>query len=126
MKKYLLVIAVSFLLAGCKPGEEKATLLAKDSIAQNMKDPSSAQFRELHYVQHSENEDGVITASVCGETNGKNSYGAYAGFTPFYVTLTMKPKGMLSKGVTFSILGSDVYSGDRAPNDAYLKACSPN
>lgn len=49
---------------------------AKDAAAAELRDPSSAQFREVEAV------DGA----VCGEINGKNAYGGYAGFTRFYVT----------------------------------------
>lgn len=45
-------------------------------VASLLIDPSSAQFRNVR--------EG--NAALCGEINGKNSWGAYAGFTPFYWT----------------------------------------
>lgn len=44
-----------------------------------MKDPSSAQFRNFGAAKAS---DGTI--HICGETNARNSFGGYVGFTAFY------------------------------------------
>ncbi len=52
-----------------------------------MKDPSSAQFREMK-------RQGPL---ICGEINAKNSYGAYAGFQPF---LVWDGKAMVAKDGT--------------------------
>ena len=49
----------------------------KKAIADSLKDPSSAQFRNVRLVEYL---DGVV---VCGDVNGKNSYGGYVGFTNF-------------------------------------------
>ncbi len=46
---------------------------AKKAAASLLKDPGSAQFREVQ-------QGGRL---VCGEINGKNTYGAYSGFTRF-------------------------------------------
>lgn len=50
---------------------------AKKAIADSLKDPSSAQFRNVRIVKYG---DGSV---VCGEVNGKNSYGGYVGFKTF-------------------------------------------
>ena len=50
----------------------------EEEISQMLRDPSSAQFRGVHY---SDTMDNVI----CGEVNAKNGFGAYGGYTPFYV-----------------------------------------
>lgn len=52
---------------------------AKASIASSVKDPSSVQFQSLFI-------SGTKLAVLCGELNGKNSYGAYVGFRRFYST----------------------------------------
>jgi hypothetical protein len=51
----------------------------KTAAAAQMKDPGSVQFRNLKAVINGGNEEGL-----CGEMNGKNSYGGYVGFTQFY------------------------------------------
>jgi hypothetical protein len=48
---------------------------AKEKVANQLKDPSSAQFKNLKF-------DGSV---VCGEVNGKNSMGGYVGYAQFHV-----------------------------------------
>lgn len=58
---------------------------AKKLVAAGLRDPGSAQFRDLKKVGE----------TVCGEVNGKNAYGAYAGFKHFIVdagAVTMEPE----------------------------------
>ena len=55
--------------------EQKAKQLAADQLI----DPGSAQFRNVHTVS------SAAGSRVCGEINGKNRMGAYAGFTRFIV-----------------------------------------
>lgn len=52
---------------------------AKDSLTRSFKDPSSVQYRGLFI-------SGKPMLVLCGEVNGKNSYGAYVGFRRFYAT----------------------------------------
>jgi hypothetical protein len=52
----------------------------------NLKDPSSAQFRDVE-VRNAEMDEGrPPVASWCGYLNAKNGFGAYTGFTPFVMT----------------------------------------
>lgn len=53
---------------------------AKKIIARAMKDPMSAQFRDMYAITRGTGDD-----TVCGEVNAKNSYGGYVGFRLFYV-----------------------------------------
>lgn len=52
------------------PGEQ----LAKAAVREQLRDPSSAQFRRLR---------AGPADTVCGEYNAKNAYGGYVGFAPF-------------------------------------------
>jgi hypothetical protein len=52
---------------------------AKANVTANLKDPASAQWRGLYI-------SGSKMPALCGEINGKNSYGAYIGFRRFYAT----------------------------------------
>lgn len=74
-RKIVIVVLVccSVALSGCS--EEKA----KQAAAAQLIDPGSAQFRNVHTVS------SAIGSRVCGEINGKNRMGAYAGFTRFIV-----------------------------------------
>lgn len=60
-------------LASC--GELGETGKAKDAVRRLLKDPDSAQFRDVQAC--------AKPGAIQGEVNGKNSYGGYAGFEPF-------------------------------------------
>jgi hypothetical protein len=71
-------VFVMTLLWGCEfiPGTaEYQEAKARSAVAQTLIDPSSAQFRNVTARE----------GAVCGEINGKNRMGAYAGFVRFYV-----------------------------------------
>lgn len=52
---------------------------AKQQIADQLKDPASAQFRNVR-------ASTLRDTDVCGEVNAKNSFGGYTGFKRFVVT----------------------------------------
>jgi hypothetical protein len=81
-KAYVIVAALA--LVGC--GEFGAEGEARRLVADQLKDPASAQFRGI--ASESVPEGGVTTVYVCGEVNGRNSYGAYSGYQRFVVDLT--------------------------------------
>ena len=56
---------------------------AKAAAAHDLRDPSTAQIRELRLGEWGGNR------VLCGEVNGKNAYGAYAGFTGFVAKASM-------------------------------------
>ncbi|EOZ7525305.1 membrane lipoprotein lipid attachment site-containing protein [Enterobacter quasiroggenkampii] len=123
MKKILLALVIPLVLAGCKPGEEKAISLAKSEVAANLKDPASAQFRDVKVAKMTDAEDGRVVAVVCGEVNGKNGFGAYAGFHPFFVELNMKSKGIFSKGVDYTLGDHFLSTSDKPTPPAYTERC---
>ena len=49
---------------------------ARAAISDTLKDPESAKFRYIVTVP--------AERVVCGEVNGKNSFGAYSGYSRFY------------------------------------------
>lgn len=57
--------------------EADAIERAKRAVSDDLKDPGSAQFRNVRLVPYSD------TKVICGEVNAKNSYGGYAGFAHF-------------------------------------------
>ena len=64
MKKILLVLVIPLILAGCKPGEEKAISLAQSEVSANLLDPGSAQFRNVKVVKMTNADDGSVNAVV--------------------------------------------------------------
>jgi hypothetical protein len=68
-------LSLLLVLAGCsQPTDPFAA--EKAIVLEGLKDPGSAQFRNLKRY----------TRMVCGEVNAKNSYGGYVGFEPFLVS----------------------------------------
>lgn len=57
--------------------DERILEIAKQVTADSLKDPDSARFRNVGIRQFGE------LRIVCGEVNGKNSYGGYVGFVRF-------------------------------------------
>jgi hypothetical protein len=90
---------VLFSLAGCstppKPAAQKplilyrypmgenAVLLAHTMASHDLKDPDSAKFRDAFFVTSDNRGESRDKSkdSWCIEINGKNSYGAYVGYT---------------------------------------------
>lgn len=69
------VLAVAIAACGgCQPQPVDVEALVKADAVARLKDPESAQFRNVRTVH------GI----VCGELNAKNSFGGYVGFEPFY------------------------------------------
>lgn len=60
----------------------------KAKLTQNLKDPSSAQFRNvrrLSFLDMGDKDPWSYSGHYCGEINGKNSFGAYIGFQKFHM-----------------------------------------
>lgn len=70
-----------------KPISDQAWIATiRESASVDMKDPSSTQVRDLYLISSDR------SAHICGQINGKNSYGAYAGFQWMFAnTLTAAP-----------------------------------
>ena len=68
---------------------------AQKSVASKMKDPASAQFRNV--VAKGPNSDPKKW-SICGEVNGKNAYGGYSGFTRFAYDESLNDSWIESEG----------------------------
>lgn len=50
----------------------------KNGVSNRMRDPESTQIRNVYSIIR------VRSEIICGEVNGKNAYGGYAGFTRFF------------------------------------------
>ncbi|MDJ0087717.1 hypothetical protein [Pantoea allii] len=105
MKKlgYLVLVLSVALLTGCKPSDDQMLRVGKDALSQALKDPSSAQFRSMHFVPDPNQSDSVASGFVCGELNGKNSFGAYVGFKRVYIHVEGEPRWVIPLlGVVYS------------------------
>lgn len=126
MKRILFFLALVSLV-GCKPNADKALELAQKEVAADTKDPDSAKFRYLRFVQRDDMPDGAVSGLVCGQINAKNGFGAYAGFSPFMLEIRMKSKGFFSSGVTYAILSKRIYTEfNQSDLATYQKECGPD
>ena len=81
--------------------DEESLEVIRLEVAEGLRDPDSAKIRNVYKV------DGGVSELVCGEVNGRNAYGGYAGFTPFY--------GSLIESIGFFIL-----YGIEDPDDTFI------
>jgi len=72
------MILLAAMLAASANYDAAIIAEAKTSIANELLDPQAAQFRGIHVVPGANGG-----RKVCGEVNGKNSYGGYVGFRGF-------------------------------------------
>ncbi len=66
-------------------GPQEAIKRAKEKVVSELKDPTSAQWKNVYFNQKS---DG--TAVICGQVNGKNSYGGYVDFRGFIAQVSLE------------------------------------
>lgn len=76
------IVALGVVLTGCTPS---AVDKAKAAVAEKLRDPDSAKFRNVVSGTNSEGLD-----AVCGEVNGKNTFGAYSGYERFMTNTDAK------------------------------------
>lgn len=97
--RVMLSCVAAITLAGCdsksatqeqpKPDRRQFELSrVKAKVAENLKDPSSAQFRNVRRIPLAElsgKDPWDLPGHYCGEVNAKNSFGAYIGFRKFTI-----------------------------------------
>ncbi len=113
----LLFVAVSlvavtyYLNARAKTGDLQEK--GRQIIADMMRDPSSAQFRN------------VVAAESCvtGEVNGKNGFGGYAGFQQFYYD-DARGVGQIEPNASFALSVDAARLNDLAANADFQFAYS--
>lgn len=70
-----------------RPASAKEIAIIRASFEDKLKDADSAKFKDvLVYVK----PGAEPVHSLCGQVNSKNSYGAYAGYSPFFGVLVPK------------------------------------
>lgn len=101
--RLILAVATILLVAGCvdvndtpvatrpTPVTERDRGFIQTGIIDDLKDPGSAQTRNLMAYDLSDGQGRII----CGQMNGRNSFGAYVGYQPFY--LRVKDGAVVSK-----------------------------
>jgi len=115
MKLRILVLCLAGLsAAACNKDSTqiKAAEAAKAAVTAVLKDPDSAQFRNIVILE---------SGTVCGEVNAKNSFGGYTGFDKFYY---LEGEDLLDpdKNDRVFIVGS-LDLNDYVNNYVYSKVC---
>lgn len=90
MKKYFALSICALLLSGCKPTADEATKLAKQEISSIMKNPDSVKFSNIYVREYGSGSNGNAIYCVYGKVNGKNSFGAYSGDSPFAINMLIE------------------------------------
>lgn len=77
-----LALAGLVALPAFAQGKGYSSLVAKvkKEVVRDFKDPDGAKFRDLALYQTQTGKTGDL---VCGQVNGKNSYGAFVGYRNF-------------------------------------------
>lgn len=72
---------------------------AREKISEELKDPNSAQFSKMQYLENPAYKSRVL----CGYVNAKNSYGGYIGATFFFAAALKEPDDVtsLTKWITY-------------------------
>jgi hypothetical protein len=115
-----------FLMTATAPAAPSRALnetlieIGKKGIQENLKDAESARFRELTVHRGETPAEGVYY--VCGEVNSKNSYGGYAGFTPFFAQVLYWEKQGAGIPGTAGVITNDMDPGAAAK--FYRTMCS--
>ncbi|MDQ2324994.1 hypothetical protein RBI98_09375 [Citrobacter koseri] len=82
---FTIAIVMFSAISGFRPMDYQLEKYGISAFRQALKDPESAQFRNIKLVK-SEQKGGLYKGGyVCGEFNAKNGFGAYGGFHRFYV-----------------------------------------
>ena len=71
------VFVISTIIYDNYPKENALITEIKQNIRADLKDPNSAEFRNVFITS---------VGHICGEVNAKNSFGAYTGFKRFFAT----------------------------------------
>lgn len=94
MKRLTAVALFGAALCACSQ-EASLQAGAEHAIRGKLKDPGSAEFTNT-FIVRSKDVDGAAMVTVCGDVNGRNSFGGYAGATRFLVTHMVHEGGDLS------------------------------
>jgi hypothetical protein len=74
--------------------------LAKESISKMLRDPSSAVFSDVFFVNDRKSETGYYVPTVCGTVNGKNGFGGMTGPKHFVAGISDVVSGVWMEGTT--------------------------
>lgn len=121
MKGFLVLILIVVTLAGC---ETRSVADAKKAVEDKLKDPESAQFKE---ITKTNTPDQPL---ICGKYNAKNAMGGYVGFRTFMYfkgRIYMSDDELSSIELStccMTLRGHFQYGGEQFPKAKVEQTCS--
>ena len=98
--RLVLLLVSSLTLSGCDNAQKAGT----NYVAQQMRDPDSAKFRDVQTVT---DPVAPYVQNICGFVNGKNLFGAYTGEKRFVVRVLTGPQKSTFTPWVFVVEGDD-------------------
>jgi hypothetical protein len=104
----------------CATGQADADQKAKESawiarcqgaVQAKLKDPGSAQFKEVYFYR---SKEGTVPVT-CGKVNSKNSFGGYGGFQRFVSAGTPEMTFLEEEVTDFVPVWNTFCTGERVP-----------
>lgn len=95
MRKIIALCLGSALLSGCDVTPGMAINQGRDMVAKQLKDPESAQFGEVYFVERQKIGNRHY-GDLCGSVNARNSFGGYAGMSRFVAGFEYSESGSFS------------------------------
>lgn len=74
--------------------------LAKEGITKLMRDPASAVFSEVFFVNDRQSAQGYYVPAVCGTVNARNGFGGMTGPKHFVAVMSELVQGVWLEGTT--------------------------
>jgi len=90
-------VVAATLLSGCDVDEKTALDKGKEMVASVLRDPQSANFKDVRFVEKSKSED-ARDGTLCGYVNAKNSFGGFTGMKRFVAGFRYSTKGSFTLG----------------------------
>lgn len=93
----LIVGMLATALGGCNfsVSPKVAVEQGKDMVASHLKDPKSAVFRDVYFIERSK-VGNSHQGDLCGSVNARNSFGGYAGESRFVASFEYTDDGRFS------------------------------
>lgn len=93
----LIIIAcfAYFAISPISPMDYQLEKYGVNAFSKTLKDPESAQFRNIKIVKSEKLSGAYNGGYVCGEFNAKNGFGAYAGFHRFYIHIGARTRFLI-------------------------------
>lgn len=113
MRKIITIALLAAVLGGCDVTPGVAVDKGRDMVASQLKDPDSAQFGDVFFVER-QAAGSLHSGYLCGTVNARNSFGGYAGDKQFVADFSYSTGGRITLGSLLMDDGSAAYAASWA------------